>query len=261
VSQRVAVLIVGEKAENGYPEMWSDTVLMRDMLLARGFLPEDILILYGPGAPFVPPAGSTQFDGNTHLAPAQSVRVDGPANWQSVQACFTSLGNPTTPGGRAVLGEGDLLFVWTFGHGLPEDVPGHGSRILLMGDEVTANQFSTAMAAVPAAVRRVIFAQQCYSGGFIEALRRDNSVIFTACNPDEEAYQAEPPVHHYPDGRECPHGKFDWHVIDEILRVNPPLRQLKDSVGAAVAAQGDPYRSSTRFFEGPAGLAGDPLTA
>lgn len=210
MGQRYAVLISGDLAENGYPEFFFDVVLMRDMLLTNGFPANHIFVLYGDGADY----------DNATSYPAARYRpnpaiTDLSATSANVQAIFSDLANGTN--GRPQLTNDDLLFVWTFDHGGQIPVsPGSTTLIStlgLRGVDMRADDFATAINMVPHAFR-IICMQQCRSGGFINHLASDRTVILTAAQADRNAHPTDDASERESiGGRTYPHGEFNFYLL------------------------------------------------
>lgn len=93
----------------------------------------------------------------------------------------------------------DMLVVWTLGHGFR-----HGnSSLLFVGgntETLTDDEFAGLLSDIGCDLR-IIFMQQCFSGGFIDKLNSSNSsasagigpfnIIMTACEKTEFAYRAD----------------------------------------------------------------------
>ncbi len=116
--------------------------------------------------------------------------------------------------------DSDYLFVWTFDHG---GTWAGGSNLGLMGLEVITDvEFAAIMPEHYS--NRVFWMQQCYSGGFIDNLHNDDTVILTACsaytgagpclnlNPDGgDPFENE---YYPPEGDYYTHGEFNYHVLN-----------------------------------------------
>jgi hypothetical protein len=209
MGERYAVLISGDLAENGYPEFFFDVVLMREALMANGFLANHIFVLYGDGA-----------DYNSVIYPAARYRpnpaiTDLAATIANVQAIFSDLANGTN--GRPQLTDDDMLFVWTFDHGdqIPT-TPGSPTLIStlgLRGGDMRADDFAAAVNVVPHAFR-IICMQQCRSGGFIPHLSSDRTIIITASEANRNAHPSDDAAETETiNGRIYPHGEFNFYLL------------------------------------------------
>ncbi len=85
--------------------------------------------------------------------------------------------------------------------------------------------------------RRTFWMQQCFSGGFIDNLENENTVILTACRYDETAFRADDKDtagnfyienEEWQPGDTCHHGEFNFHVMNAVRQTeiwpydNPP---------------------------------------
>lgn len=113
--------------------------------------------------------------------------------------------------------ENDFLFVWTFDHG---GIIGSHSTLCLWGIDIRDDEFASAVDVIPY-LYRVFCMQQCHSGGFIDDLSNDKTVIITACRGDEGAQ----PANNTPtqedeivNGVTYNHGEFNYHLISALLK-------------------------------------------
>ena len=219
---KYAVLISGDWAESGFDEFWNDVVLMREMLLANNFEDQNIFILYADGNDFVDATCTyARYDPVAINRPPRANRpasfTDYPATKAEVQAVFDGLANGDNNRGIPEMTENDFLFVWTFDHG--GIIGGHGT-LCLWGIDIRDDEFASAVDAIPCRYR-VFCMQQCHSGGFIDDLSNDKTVILTACRGDESAQ----PANNTPtqedeivNGVTYNHGEFNYHLISALLK-------------------------------------------
>jgi hypothetical protein len=227
---KYAVLISGDWAESGYDEFWNDVVLMREMLLANNFEDQNIFILYADGNDFVDATRTyARYDPVAINRPPRANRpasfTDYPATKAEVQAVFDGLANGDNNRGIPEMTENDFLFVWTFDHGGTFDhgdtTAGYSHSILcLWGIDIRDDEFASAVDPIPCR-SRVFCMQQCFSGGFIDDLSNDKTVILTACRGDELAWQAnDAPTQENEIVNEAryDHGEFNYHLISALLK-------------------------------------------
>lgn len=204
---KYAVLISGDLAETGYDEFWNDVVLMREALLQNGFLDDHIFVLYGNGTDYFSASRP-----NPRYRPSPSI-TDHSADTANVTAVFNGLANGT--GGFPQMTDEDLLFIWTFDHGCGRPcIPGTvHSTLGLMDGDMQDTTFAGLVNPIPHA-HRAICMQQCHSGGFIDDLRSDKTVIITACAEDEHAHRADSPAENeVVDGVTYHHGEFNYYLL------------------------------------------------
>ena len=212
MSQRYAVLISGDLAENGYPEFFFDVVLMRNMLINNGFPPGNIFVLYGDGSDY----NNANYPA-TKYRPSPAI-TDLSATITNVQDIFSDLANGTN--GRPRLTNEDMLFVWTFDHGsqIPTS-PGSTTLISTLGlrdGDMRADDFTTAIDAISYAYR-VICMQQCRAGGFISHLANDRTVIITAAEANRNAHPTDDVAERETiAGKVYPHGEFNFHLLGAL---------------------------------------------
>ena len=105
-------------------------------------------------------------------------------------ASVTNLGRALKRVGESMNGDEDLLFLFVSAHGLRD----HRLSAVQPPLEL-APLTPTALARLlqDAAIKwRVVVISACYSGGFIEPLRDDNSIVITASAPDRNSFGCEP---------------------------------------------------------------------
>ena len=211
LAKRYAVLICGDLAENFAGEcFWNDTVWMYKSLIANGYQPADIFVLYGDGADFV-----SANPGYRH----PSTVTDFAATTAQVNMVLDGLKNGDPGNALPKMDANDTLFVWTFDHGA---LSGGVAYLCLRDAWMTAAAFSTKLNAIPYA-QRAVFMQQCYSGGFINPLKNNKTFISTACRGDEVARPADT-ENEMVGGKSYSHGEFNYHVTTALnrLKTSPP---------------------------------------
>ena len=197
-----------------YDEFWSDTFVIWETLWKYGWKDENIFVLFGNGEDWV----FTGCTNNRYYASQYTIEwgiesiTDDAAYYQDVVDIFAYLDGLMT--------DDDFLFVWTFDHG--STWPG-GSTLELMGqDNITDEEFAAIM---PEHYdKRVFWMQQCHSGGFIDDLHNEKTVILTACGASESAGPCldlnpdggDPLENEYyaPDNDYYTHGEFNYHVFN-----------------------------------------------
>ena len=216
----------GNADPGGFDEFWNDTFLMWEMLFCSGWDDEKIFVLFANGddMEYVNPryVASERYN-----IPPWNINhiTDDSAYLQDVEDVFNHLDTTMT--------DDDFLFVWTFGHGSNGDPTG----LVLMDGILRIEDFDILMP--DNYNRRVFWMQQCFSGGFIEYLENDDTVILTAVTDEEIAYDADDVC---PDGGdplendlylgdEYTHGEFNYHVLNAArLNTIAEYNSLADSV-------------------------------
>ena len=269
---KYAVLISGDRAESGYDEFWNDVVLIREMLLANNFEDQNIFILYADGNDFV--NANRTYARYDPVAINRSPRAhrpasftDYPATKAEVQAVFDGLANGDNNRGIPKMTENDFLFVWTFDHG---GIIGGHSTLCLWGIDIRDDEFANAVDAIPCRYR-VFCMQQCHSGGFIDDLASDKTVILTACRGDESAW----PANNTPtqedeivNGVTYDHGEFNYHLISALLKqaVNGGAPANADTTGDSLVSMlelfnyvraHDNRSEQPQYVDGPNNIGGD----
>jgi hypothetical protein len=208
MGQKYAVLIQGAIPGASYDEFWNDVVLMRETLLNNGFQDNQIYVLYGNGADYFN-ANRT----NPRYRPAPAI-TDLAATIPNVTNVFNGLANGT--GGFPQLTNEDLLFIWTFDHGCgPPCMAGTTNVVLcLMDGDMQDTTFANLVNQIPHAYL-IICMQQCHSGGFINDLTGDRTVILTAATATEHAHGADT-ENETVNGVVYHHGEFNFYLFSAL---------------------------------------------
>lgn len=209
--KRYAVLICGDLAENFWGEcFWNDTVWMYKTLLANGYQPDDIIVLYGDGADYM--------SANAYYRHSSTV-TDHAATTGNVNMVLDGLKTGNAAKGIPKMDSNDTLFLWTFDHG---GLSGGEATLCLRNGVIKASAFAAKANAIPYA-SRAIFMQQCYSGGFIDPLKNSKTFIATACKGDEVARPADT-ENEKVGGKDYSHGEFNYHITTALnrLKTSPP---------------------------------------
>ncbi len=208
--KKYAVLICGDVATHGgFDEFWNDVVLMRAVLLRNGFASANIITLYGDGVDFSHPSRD-----NPRYIPSSPI-TDFSATTANVTLVFSGLANGDAANNIPQMTDDDFLFVWTFDHGTSSG----GHALLCLRDaNMRDDDFATLIDQIDYTYR-VIAMQQCFSGGFVNDLANDRTVILTACSDTELANRAE----NSPSGENevynsitYHHGEFNFYLFSGL---------------------------------------------
>jgi len=174
-----AVLIEGDTpgGPSYYGEFWTDNVRLYRILLEYGWQDDHIHVLYGEGS------DETTWPCDYY----RETMVDFPAYKQDVRNIFTWMKD-----GNAVLGidqvtSQDFIFLFTFDHGSSSGAC--NASLCLMDGCMADTEFASYFNAI-AYQHRAVDMQQCNSGGFIDNLQNATTVISTAANCTESAWEA-----------------------------------------------------------------------
>ncbi len=209
----------GPNAQGIYDSFWNDTYLMWETLYKLGFENQNIFVLYGDGTDYQ--SDYSRYQPQFNFDELTGDITDFPATLTSVCELFEGLKNGNASLGIPQMTSDDFLFVYTFDHG---GTIGNCSILCLMdGFYITAGQFARYADDLQYS-KRVVFMQQCNSGGFINYLHNVKSVIVTACKISEGAGNADDIN---PDGADAQendvyegniyhHGEFDYHIFNAV---------------------------------------------
>jgi|GEM_PF-6176274 len=191
-NERYAVLISHSSNVGIEDEFWNELKIMYDILINEGYLDDNedgfdpttdhLVVLY---------AGydSDIRDGKYGVPTGESI-VDGYSNKDTIQSIFSTLGD--------VMSENDFLFVYHFHHGQFVDQDGDDhpdinepSTIWIAAEYLTDVNFANYVDQVQHYGRRTFVLGACYSGGFIDNLENDRTIVVTACRYDEVSWVAD----------------------------------------------------------------------
>ncbi len=174
-----AVIIEGDvPSGSSYSEFWSDNVWMFRLLLEFGYDEDHIHVLYGDGA------DEADFECEYY----RENMTDFPAHQQYVRDLFTWMRDGNASQGIDRVTDQDFLFLFTFDHGGSSG--GCDATLCLMDGCMPDTEFASYFNQI-AYKHRAVDMQQCHSGGFIDNLENDTTVISTAANCTESAYEAD----------------------------------------------------------------------
>jgi len=208
---KYAVLICGDVATHwGFDEFWGDVVLMREVLLKNGFLPEHVFVLYGDGVDFSHPSRT-----NPRYIPSTPI-TNFAATTTNVQTVMNGLASGDPIHGIPQMTADDFLYVWTFDHG--SSAGGH-SYLCLRDANMIDSDFAALLGGITYSYR-VICMQQCFSGGFVPHLSNDQTVVLTACSANETAGRADDSPtteNEVYGGVTYHHGEFNFHLFSGLV--------------------------------------------
>jgi hypothetical protein len=199
---------------DSWPEFWHDLFLMWETLYKMGIKDENIFVFYEDGD------NVTGLDYRYDFTKYQGINgiVDYNANRLTILDFLEDM--EYGENGAPELTENDFLFIWTFGHG---SILGNDTSLTVRDGTITGSEFSSRLNYLTFD-KRIIWMQQCYSGGFIDDFSGTNIVIITACKPTENAFRADDD---YPDGTDSleneiwdddsyNHGEFNYHGLNAL---------------------------------------------
>jgi len=132
--------------------------------------------------------------------------TDYAATYQNIENVLSKL---------ATYNDIDLLLVWTFGHGFRDE---NSSYLLLAdGSKLYDYRFAELLGKVNCTTR-IICMQQCFSGGFIDDLKKGKkNIILTSCSDLAASY---PTNDYIEEDREngvlYSHGEFNYHLYNAL---------------------------------------------
>lgn len=188
-AHRYAVIISGGANRwNNHVRYWNDCSYFFKTLKANGFLQDHIYVLISDGRD----SAVDQSDGTSSNWDLNADGVDDigySATRANISAVFNELA------GR--LGSEDILYIFTTDHGgaaSNNPFPYAGSDVVLWlwnFESMTNAEFAAEVNKVTAKAVVGIF-EQCFSGGFVDALKAPNRVLMSASRPWELSYAMGP---------------------------------------------------------------------
>ncbi|MBP7148883.1 MAG: proprotein convertase P-domain-containing protein [Acidobacteria bacterium] len=173
-----AVIIEGDvPSGDSYSEFWTDNVSMFRILLEYGYLEQNIHVLYGEG----------HDESTWHCTYYRENMVDFAAYHQDVRNVFTWMRDGNATHNIARVTDQDFIYLFTFDHGSGSNC---NSSLCLMDGCMADTEFASYFNQIPYK-HRAVNMQQCNSGGFIDNLTNVRTVISTAANCNESAYESD----------------------------------------------------------------------
>ncbi len=203
-----AVIIQGDLpgAGDSYNEFWLDNVIMYQTLIEKGYFPENIYVLYGHGN------NETDFPCEWY----QETMVDYPAFKQDVRNIFIWMRDGNPEQGIPQVTANDFIYLYTFDHGGSQG--SCNATLCLMDGCMPDTEFASFFNDIPYQHRAVAM-QQCHSGGFIDNLENENTVILTAANCYESAYEGN--ESEQCNGHIMHHGEFNYWYMSAMSGHKP----------------------------------------
>jgi tetratricopeptide (TPR) repeat protein len=237
-AEKYAVLITGQAADHGDPtgswalanpgrtrhtEFWYDTAMLFNMLIRQGFEEDNIYVLYGEGLDYDPPDITMPA---IYLHPLHGQITDYRADREHLEAVLTGLAEGNQELGIPQLNDDDFLFLWTFDHGGHESAGSSVVNLCLMDNVVIWDWEFAALLEQIDSQKKVVWMQQCFSGGFIDDLEALHQpiVVNTASEYSTFAQGADDiPVNENEvvDGVTYYHGEFNYHTYSSTNGASP----------------------------------------
>jgi hypothetical protein len=229
VATNYAVLIEGD-SPTWFDEFWNDTFLMYEILINKGFEPDNIFVLYYNGSDHVS-ANPRYQPGSLENAHITGPITDYSATIANVTMVFNGLANGDPVNGISQMTNDDFLFVWMFDHGGFDDTsdnwthdPGEPTYLCLMDGDIYASTIASLANPINYS-RRTFVMQQCHSGGFIPHLSNNDTVIITAAGLENAHPADDSPTteNEIVSSVTYHHGEFNYHMMN-ALNWHTPIR-------------------------------------
>ncbi len=263
--EKYAVLITGDLAAKNIPielqwnngkdslveAFWHDTYLMWEMLIkpidqgGKGFSDKNVIVLFADGIDYPNTEAGDWVDGRYRPEQHDYDHItDYAADSANVDSVFQGLANGKN--GFPQLTEDDFLVVWTFDHGWHS---GGNSFLCLLNNEKLWDYELAALTDRIICNKKVFLMQQCASGGFVDDLENENTIIFTAANDHMLAFFVDelyfdgidypgdtlPGNSYYSDeieewdSHEYPHGEYNYHLMNAFKGETPAYNNLYET--------------------------------
>jgi len=208
-----AVLVAGGVNQgSNYARYWNDLGECYTMLKEKGYVDSEIYVLYANGNT---PSSANCYDPTHVYSQYSNMIIDYAATKANLQkVCQFIQGNASSQGY-------DTLFVFTTDHG---STSGGSSSLNLWGESISAADFAgtSYFGQVTTVSLRIFLMEQCYSGGFINALKDSKTIIATAVDKDNWSWSCD---------NEGYYDEFSFHYIAALRGKMPD--------GTAVNADSD----------------------
>ncbi len=180
-NERYAVILSGGgNPTSNYERYWNDcSFIYKVLVYTYGYSPDNIYVLISDGTD---PGADRRITSTTYDSSPLDLDGNGTDDIQysatkaNISKVFDILAKRVT--------QDDDLFVFTTDHG--DRSNGIYSLVLWNNSRMYPSEFAAELNKVNA--NTCVVMEQCYSGGFVSSLERDNRVIMTACKSDEVSY-------------------------------------------------------------------------
>lgn len=180
-NERYAVILSGGGSPtSNYERYWNDcSFIYKVLVYAYGYSPNNIYVLISDGTD---PGADRRITSTTYDSSPLDLDGNGTDDIQysatkdNISKVFDILAKRVT--------QADDLFVFTTDHG--DRSNGVSSLVLWNNIRMYPSEFAAELNKVKA--NTCVVMEQCYSGGFVSSLERDDRVIMTACKSDEVSY-------------------------------------------------------------------------
>ncbi len=172
-----AVLVIGgADKESNNARYWNDLIWMYDILIKKyNYSKENVCVLYADGEN-VSEDNCNDYESAVECA----LPINYPAKKKSLKEATDKL--------AANLKQDEQLYIWTNDHGTLGDVnighiPPNSAALCLWEENINDYEFAGGeyFGKVKNYSVRIIFMKQCFSGGFIDDLSAEKTIICTAC--------------------------------------------------------------------------------
>ncbi len=212
-----AVILSGGMNKNANSQRyWNDCSFLYQTLRNRYGIPKaNIKVIMSDGTD---PADDMTDENGEYVSSPLDLDGDGVADigYSATKENVTKVISETA----AKMKDKDHLFLYVIDHGGYDSKKGQSYICLWDGESLYPDELSDCLNAGDAGYVSVLMGQ-CYSGGFIDALKGNNRIIATACSEDELSYACE----------ELPFDEFVYHWTSAMNGY--------DALGNKVTAQTD----------------------
>ena len=219
---------VNYNGEPDYDEFWNDTFLMWELAVMNGGFPDNrynsteedhVIVLYANGEDYEKEHDCPRYDPEARYGIEDGI-VDYKATKSNIQDIFHALAYGDEEKHIRPMTQYDFLFVYTLSHGRKE---GNSCKMKIW----EGGLYDTELAQYTAPInhwRRAFFMQQCHSGGFIDDLEGNTTIVSTATTADKGAFEADDisyngsplPENEIYEGKVYHHGEYDFHVMNAL---------------------------------------------
>ena len=227
-------------------EFWNDVYRLWEMLYCIGMPDSNIYVLFADGQDYI-----RELYPDTHYVASRyglDHITDFSAHYSDVDNIFHWLAHGSVQHNIAPMTVNDNLFIYTFNHGSGPYGPEENVKLLLYEEPEIWDTTFARLADMITYNKRVVWMNQCSSGGFANELTNDKTIFTSATQIGEIGH----PIDNIPDWENEPnyldptgvdsfdHGEFSYHIMNAVWEETP--------MGAPIDADYN-YNHTISFWE------------
>ncbi|MBN1340106.1 MAG: caspase family protein, partial [Bacteroidales bacterium] len=216
----------------GFDEFWNDSFLIWELLHDKmGYSNDNIHVLFANGIDYSSPVQHERYKSVTNHYNIPFI-VDQPATKTNVTSLLATL--------ASTVNEEDFLFVWIMSHGGNTNTLGSGDSYIYLSNYLTGEneklfdyELRDMLNLIPA-LKKIIFLQAPYSGGFVNKAQNSNTIVMSSSQANESSFRADNikpgniPVieNEVLNGVIHHHGEFGYHIYSPLNGMDPSYNTM-----------------------------------